>query len=97
MTTNSSIDTKITAQEVLRLFWEAYKYPIIGNEDLRISVRMENEALGKASIAVSCPNDPPEFKEWLERLQNPKITSDEKDQVYWDICDYFDPIVNKAS
>ena len=80
---------KIAAREVLRLLWEADSYPRIGNEDWPIAAGMEAEALMKAETAVASPDDPPEFARWLAALQSRDLSSDDREEVYWAIHDYF--------
>ena len=79
----------VTVREVLRLLLEADSYPRVGNEDWATAARMETAALEKAVTALASPDDPPEFARWLEGLQNPKLTVDEREEIYWAIHDYF--------
>jgi hypothetical protein len=58
----------ITARETLRLIWEAERYPIRGNEDWREAAALEKEARVRAATALTSPDDPPEFKQWLTEL-----------------------------
>jgi hypothetical protein len=81
----------ITIREVLCLVLEADKYPCIGNEDWPIAQRMYAAALEKAKIAVSSPNDPPEFLLWLRELQKPGLTHIEREDILWAMYDYFEP------
>jgi hypothetical protein len=53
----------ITVREALRLFWEADRYPIRGNENLHPALALEKEARARAATAKASPGDPPEFRE----------------------------------
>ena len=81
----------ITVREALRQMWEADSYPILGNEDWRVAKRMESEALERAAMAVQGPDDPPEFATWIAALRNPKLPTDERDDILSAIYDLFDP------
>jgi hypothetical protein len=80
----------VTVREVLRLLWAADSYPRIGNEDWPIAARMEAAALAKAETAVPSAGDPPEFARWLDGLQWPNLTVNQREEIYWAIHDYFD-------
>jgi hypothetical protein len=81
----------ITVREVLCLVLEADQYPCIGNEDWPKAERMSAAALEKAKIAVSSPDDPPEFLLWLQGLQKPGLTHIEREEILWAMYDYFEP------
>ena len=49
----------------------------------------EAAALEKAATAVASPDDPPEFARWLEALQRPELSVDEREEIFWAIHDYF--------
>jgi len=86
---NDLMPETITVREVLRLLWEADSYPCDGNHDWVVAAHMETEALAKAATAVPAPDDPPEFKVWLETLQKPGVSFDEREETYGAIQDYF--------
>ena len=48
----------MTVRDVLPLVWQADAYPILGNEDMPVALRMERAALEHAETAVSSPDDP---------------------------------------
>ena len=50
---------------------------------------MEAAALEKAATAVASPDDPPEFGRWLEALQKPDLSGNEREEIYWAIHDYY--------
>jgi hypothetical protein len=80
----------ITVRDVIRLLWEADSYPCIGNEDWPVAARMEAAALAKAATAVASPDDPPEFGRWLGALRGGSLTTNEREEIYWAIHDYFE-------
>jgi hypothetical protein len=82
-------EATVTVREVIRLLLEADSYPRVGNEDWPVAARMEAAALEKVATAVASPDDPPEFARWLEGLRNPDLSTDEREQIYWAIHDYF--------
>jgi hypothetical protein len=81
----------ITVPEALRLFWEVDRYPILGNEDLRHSMALEEEARERAAIAIPSSDDPPAFVGWLTALRGPKFASDERDVIMEELYRLFDP------
>ena len=81
----------ITVREALRLFWEVDRYPILGNEDLRASIRMEKEARARAATAKASPDDPAEFGRWLAALCSERLGSDEHDDIMEGLYALFDP------
>ena len=82
-------ETSVSEREVIRLLWEADSYPRLGNEDWPVAARMEAAALAKAETAIRSPDDPPEFAHWLEALQKPELSLNEREDIYWAIHDYF--------
>jgi hypothetical protein len=82
-------EAAITVREVLRLLVEADSYPRLGNEDWAVAARMEAAALKKAVTAVASSGDPPEFGRWVEALRNADLTTNEREEIYWAIHDYF--------
>ena len=82
-------EATVTVREVIRLLLEADSYPRVGNEDWPVAARMEAAALKKVATAVASPDDPPEFARWLEGLRNPDLSTDEREETYWAIHDYF--------
>ena len=83
--------TPMTVRDVLRLVLQADAYPILGNEDVPVALRMERAALQHAETAVSSPDDPPEFARWLKALRQPGIGQDEREEVLGAMYAYFDP------
>lgn len=81
----------LTVRDVLRLVWEADGYPCLGNGDDRVAQRLEDEALAKATDAVSSPDDPPEFRQWLTALQDPSLRNPERDRIIDGLYELFDP------
>ena len=79
-----------TVRDVLRLLWDADRYPHLGNEDNRIADILEEEALAAAPHAVRCPDDPPELAEWLAILQDGKLSNDARASVMSKLYDLFD-------
>jgi hypothetical protein len=81
----------LTMREALRQIWEADRYPILGNEDARVAMRMSAEALARAGEAVPASDDPPEFAAWIAALLNPQLPKGERDDIISAIYDLFDP------
>jgi len=81
----------ITIREALRLLWEADRYPIRGNEDLRPALALEKEARARAAIAIPSPNDPPEFAGWLATLLDQSRPEPEREAAMEALYDLFDP------
>ena len=81
--------TSPTVRKVLRLLWEADRYPHLGNEDNRAAALLEQEALVKAPRAVSCPGDPPELAHWLAALQDRSLPNPARDAVMAALYDLF--------
>ena len=85
-----------TVRDVLRLLWEADRYPRLGNEDNRAADVLEEEALARAAYAVSCPDDPPEFTNWLAALQDRSLANDDRATIMTVLYDLFDPEDGRA-
>jgi hypothetical protein len=83
--------TPMTVRDVLLLVLQADAYPILGNEDVPVALRMEKAALQHAETAVSSPDDPPEFARWLAALRQPGIGQGEREEVLGAMYAYFDP------
>lgn len=81
----------ITVGEALYLIWQADHYPILGNEDLQASRRLEEEALSKAANAIPEAADPSEWAQWLAVLLSPSSSGDERENVMSALYDLFDP------
>jgi hypothetical protein len=81
----------ITVRDALRLFWDADRYPILGNEDRRASDRLEVEARAKAADAIAQPDDPPEFARWLAALRDRSLPNPARDAIMEALYDWFDP------
>ncbi len=92
-TTDSDTAT-IGVHAALCLIWQADRYPILGNEDVPVSLRLEEEALAKAAQALPASDDPPEFADWLTTLLDPLSRMDEREAVIAALCDFFDPEPN---
>lgn len=82
-------EAMITVREVLRLLLEADSYPRLGNADWATADQMEAAALDKAETALASPDDPLEFRLWLEALRKPGITTDEREDIYTAMHEYF--------
>ena len=83
--------TPMRVRDVLLLVLQADAYPILGNEDVPVALRMQRVALQHAETAVSSPDDPPEFARWLAALRQPGIGPDAREEVLWAMYAYFDP------
>lgn len=81
----------ITVREALRLFREADRYPIRGNEDLRPALSLEKEARARAATAIPSPDDPPEFARWLATLLDRSAPEPEREAAMEALYDLFDP------
>jgi len=82
-------EARITVREVVRLLLEADSYPRLGNEDWPVAAHMEAAAIEKAAPAVASSDDPPEFAVWLEALRRRELSTEEREEIYWAIHDYF--------
>ena len=78
-------EVSVTVREVIRLLWEVDSYPCLGNQDWATAARMEAAALEKAATALGSPNDLPEFGLWLRALQRRNLSTDEREEIYWEI------------
>jgi hypothetical protein len=85
------IRTPVTMREALCGIWLADKYPVLGNEDVRVALRMSAEALEKAATAMALPDDPPEFGQWIAALCDPQTPGDGRDEIILALHDLFDP------
>jgi len=90
-TANPRAAAPITVREALRLFWEADRYPIRGNEDWRASAALEQEARVRAATARPSPDDPPEFGPWLGALSSGRLTPDGRDDIMEELYVLFHP------
>ena len=81
----------LTVREALRLFWEADRYPVLGNQDWREAAALEKEACARAMTAAASPDDPPEFAGWIAALRDPKLPNDKREDIMTAIYDLFDP------
>ncbi|CAH2606410.1 conserved protein of unknown function (plasmid) [Rhodovastum atsumiense] len=79
----------VTVRDVLRLFYDAYTYPCLGNADWREADCIEQEARELAAIARPLPDDPPEFATWLSVLTSRTATPDQRDWAYEGMCEHF--------
>ena len=91
MADQKSMANAPTVREVLRLFWEADRYPMLGNEDRCEVALLEHEACAKAMIVVPSRNDPPEFVAWLNALRNEKLRNNEREVIMVALYELFDP------
>ncbi len=80
----------LTVRDVLNLVLEAITYQCIGNTDWDDAAEMEARALAKAPLAVGSPDDPPEFRLWLDTLRDPNANNDDRDAVFDAMADYLD-------
>lgn len=91
MTMATSVPAEpVTVREVLRLFWEADRYPILGSADARDASALEREALAKAKQVIPLHDDPPEFMQWLNILSEPSLTNDRREIVHSALRDHFE-------
>jgi hypothetical protein len=81
----------ITARDALRLLWEADRYPIRGNEDRRAAAALEKEARIRATTALTSPDDPAEFTQWLKMLLDESLPDADREAVMAALYDFFDP------
>jgi hypothetical protein len=79
----------ITVREVLRFFWEADHYPILGNADARDAFALDGEARAKAAHAMPSPDDPPEFAQWLAALREPGLPNDAREEILFALGTFF--------
>jgi hypothetical protein len=77
-----------TVRDVLNLLLEAITYPCIGNTDWDDAAELEARALDKAPHAIASPDDPPEFRVWLDTLRNPNANNGDRDRVFEAMHDY---------
>ena len=68
---------------------EAWTYPVIANEDVRVVDRLFVEANALARSATIEPQDPPEFSAWLKTLREAHHGSDEWEDALFAVTDYF--------
>lgn len=71
-----------SVRDVLNLLLEAVTYPCIGNTDWEDAAEMEARALAMAPQAIGSPDDPPEFRIWLDTLRKPNVNNDDRDLVF---------------
>jgi hypothetical protein len=81
----------ITVREALRLFWDAERYPMRGNEDRHHVIALDEEARERAAVAIPSPDDPPEFGVWLTELMDRKILENRHDEIMDALYKLFDP------
>lgn len=86
-----ALTAPLSLREALRGIWQADKYPILGNEDLREATRLDAEALARAERAVMLPGDQPKFAAWIASLRDPKLSGPEHDRIMHALHDLFDP------
>jgi hypothetical protein len=80
--------TIVTVRGVLLLLLEADAYPRQSNEDWRDADDLQVKAYQTAETAVDSLGDPPEFRQWLNALHRPKISSDEREDIYVAVREY---------
>jgi hypothetical protein len=81
----------MTVRDVLLLVLQADAYPILGNEDVPVALRMQRAALQHAETAMASPDDPPEFARWLAVLRQPGVGPDAREEVLGAMYAYFNP------
>jgi len=86
----------LTVRDVLNLLLKAITYPCIGNTDWDDAAELEAQALAKARLAVGSPDDPPEFRQWLDTLRKPNANNDDRDAVFDAMADYLDASKRKT-
>lgn len=79
----------VTVCDVLRLLLEADSYPRQSNADWRDAAALEVTALAKIESAIGSPDDPLEFRAWLDALAKPQIGNVDREAVYDAMYDHF--------
>jgi hypothetical protein len=80
----------VTVREILRLLLVVDAFPRQGNADRERAQELEAAALAKGEGATGSPDDPPEFRAWLDALRRPGIQDDEREAVYDAMYEFFD-------
>jgi hypothetical protein len=80
----------VTICEVLRLLLVVDAFPRQSNADRERAQELVAAALAKGEGATGSPDDPPEFRVWLDALRRPDIRNDEREAVYGAMYDYFE-------
>jgi len=80
----------VTIREVLRLLLVVDAFPRQNNVERERAQELEAAALAKGEGATGSPDDPPEFRIWLDALRRPGIRNDEREAVYDAMYDYFE-------
>jgi hypothetical protein len=86
----------VTVREVLALLLAADDYPRQNNADWDGARELETSALAKGEGAIGSPDDPPEFRVWLDALRRPGIQNDEREAIYDAMYDHFDASTTKV-
>jgi hypothetical protein len=89
-------DATVTVRQVLQLVLEAVSYPCIGNTDWADAAELEAQALAKVPYAIASPDDPPEFRRWLDTLSKPNRCNYDRDGVLDAMADYLDALQRKT-
>ena len=80
----------MTIREVLRLLLVVDAFPRQDSADRDRAQELEAAALAKGEGAAGSPDDPPEFRAWLDALRRPGIRNDEREAVYDAMYEFFD-------
>jgi len=80
----------VTIREVLRLLLVVDSFPRQDIADRERAQELEAAALAKGESATGSPDDPPEFRAWLDALRRPDIRNDEREAVYDAMYDFFE-------
>lgn len=80
----------VTVREILRLLLVVDAFPRQDNTDWERARELEAAALAKGEGAIGSPDDPPDFRAWLDALRRPGIRNDEREAIYNAMYDYFE-------
>jgi hypothetical protein len=79
----------VSVRDVLRLLLVVDAYPRQDDTDRERARELETAALARGDGAIQSPDDPPEFRAWLEALSRPDILNIEREAVYHAMHTYF--------
>jgi hypothetical protein len=83
-------ETITPARRALLAFAKAWRYPILGNEDVPVTRRLFEEARALSKGVAASAADPPEFAGWLDVLgDEARDGSNEWEDTLHAVADYF--------